>query len=77
MTAPRPDWVTSSFDQTDRPGPADLATLSEHRQQCVAASGWRAGLRSSMGRACGWVMGRMVTTLLVLAAVIGALLMWQ
>ena len=77
MTAQRPDWATSSFDESSPTEPGDLAALSEHRQQCVAASGWRAGLSSSLGRACGWVMGRMVTTLLVLSAVIGVLLMWS
>lgn len=78
MTAPRPEWVTSSFDEANRNAPADLAALSEHRQQCVATSGWQAGVRSGAGRAWGWVMARMVTTVLVLSALTGALLlMWH
>jgi hypothetical protein len=77
MTTPRPDWVTSSFDQTDPADPVDLTTLLEHRQQCVAANGWRAGLRTSLNRGGAWVMGHMVTTLLALVSLIGVLLMWR
>lgn len=69
-------WATSSFSDSAQTTPMDLAALSEHTAQCSAQDGRMVAVRCGAGRLLGFVTARLVTTVAVLAAVVGALVMW-
>jgi len=54
----------------------DLAALGEHTAQCSAQGGRMVAMRCGAGRLLGFVTARLVSTVAVLAAVVGGLLMW-
>lgn len=77
MNAEQPLWSTSTYAQTAETTPAELATLGEHAAQCTARSGRLVALQCGATRIQGFVAARLVTTLLLLVALVGtALLMW-
>jgi hypothetical protein len=74
MTAHPPDWATSSVGETTETTPMELAALSQHVAQCSAASARMVALQCGVQRLQGFVTARLVTTLAVVAALLGALL---
>jgi len=72
-TAPR--WSTASFGDTTDTTPLELAALGEHLTQCSAASGRLVAMQCGAQRLRGFVTARLVTTVMLLAAIIGACLM--
>ena len=72
MTAKPPLWTTSSYGQAAETTPADLATLSEHAAQCTVRSGRMVALQCGATRIKGIVASRLVTTLALLAMLVGA-----
>ncbi len=72
----RPRWETSSAGEAADTKPTDLATLGEHRAQCCAASGRWEAVRMAAGWVAGFLSVRLVTTVAVLAALAGAVLIW-
>ncbi len=69
-------WATSSYSGAAETSPMDLAALGEHTAQCSATHGRLVAMRCGAGRVLGFVTARLVSTVAVLAAVVGALLMW-
>ena len=78
LMAQAPVWSTSSCGQTAETTPMELAELCQHKLQCTAASGRLVGLKCSALRMRSLVSGRLMTTLTLLAGLIGAglLLYW-
>lgn len=70
MTA-APVWVTSSYGDPTDTMPMELAALGAHVAQCTASSGRLVAVHCGALRLRGLVTARLVTTLAVLAAVIG------
>lgn len=75
-STPQRPWATSSFSDTAQTSPMDLAALGEHTAQCSVQGGRMVAMRCGAGRLLGFVTARLVSTVAVLAAVLGALLMW-
>lgn len=73
--AAAPLWSTASFGETTDTTPMDLAALGEHLAQCSARSGRLVAMQCGAQRLRGFVTGRLVTTLALLAALTGACLL--
>lgn len=76
LNTPQRPWATSSFSDSAQTSPMDLAALGEHTAQCSAQGGRMVAMRCGAGRLLGFVTARLVSTVAVLAAVVGGLLMW-
>ena len=76
MMAP-PAWDTSSEGAAAHTKPLDLETLGRHTSQCSVGSGRWAALRCGAQVLLGFVSARLVTSLAVLAALVGVWLMWR
>jgi hypothetical protein len=73
--SPTPRWSTASFGETTDTTPLELAALGEHLTQCSGASGHLVAMQCGAQRLGGFVTARLVTTLMVLAAIISVCLM--
>jgi hypothetical protein len=67
-------WTTSSYGDTTETSPMELDALREHVAQCSRARGRMAALASGTRRAQGFLAGRLMTTLVLLVALVGAAL---
>lgn len=75
MVTPSP-WSTASDGEAAHTTPMDLATLGEHKAQCSDASGRLVALRCAAVQLLGLASSRLVTTVALAAALIGAVLIW-
>lgn len=73
MAGPR--WSTACFGDSTDTTPMELRALGEHVSLCRAAGGRFSGLRSVIDAAHGLVSSRFVTTMVLVLALIGAVLM--
>ena len=69
---PGPRWATSSFGHSAAMSSTDLAALGEHLDLCQAATGRLFSLRCGTELLHGYVSARVVTTLVVVAALLCA-----
>lgn len=70
-----PLWSTTSFGDSTETQAGDLSTLGEHVSSCRAGAGRLGGLQRGLQTVHGVVASRFVTTLAVVAALIGLLLL--
>jgi hypothetical protein len=70
-----PLWSTTSVGDPADTRPAELSTLGEHVGHCRAAGGRFGGLQRGAQAVHGLVATRFVTTLALVVAVLGALLL--
>ena len=70
-----PCWTTASFGDSTDTTPADLSTLGDHVSRCRAASNRFGGLHCFVQALHGMAASRFVTTLTLVALVIGAVLL--
>jgi hypothetical protein len=68
-------WSTSSFGHAAIASPAELSELGAHLRSCSCASGHLFALKCSGEALHGFLAARIVTTLVVAAVVIGAVVM--
>lgn len=66
-----PNWATSSFGHTADTSPAELSALGEHLQTCHGVSGRLFALQCGGEAVRRFLAGRVVTTLVVAAVLIG------
>lgn len=64
-------WSTSSFGDTADTSPMELSALGEHLSQCKGSHGRLFALQCTAQKLEGFVAGRFVTTLVVVALLIG------
>lgn len=69
-----PMWTTSSDGDTADTKPMDLAALHAHKTQCTSRRGRLVAMQCGALKLQGFVLGRLVTTL-ALVAVLGAALL--
>ena len=67
-----PLWTTSSYGQAADTTLVELDELSRHQRQCTASSARLVALQCGALDLRGLATGRLVTTLLLLAALAGA-----
>lgn len=67
-----PSWSTSSLGRTAETSPRELAELGQHLQRCRGSGSRLSTLQSAAQAMTGFASARLVTTLLVLACLIGA-----
>lgn len=67
-----PSWSTASFGDTPDTSPMEMSALGEHLDLCQGARGRLFALQCMAGTMNGFVAGRFVTTLVVVALIIGA-----
>lgn len=67
-----PGWSTSSFGHAAIASPAELSVLGAHLRTCSCASGHLFALQCGGEAVHGFLAARIVTTLVVAAVVIGA-----
>ena len=67
-----PSWSTASFGDAASTSPMELSALGEHLELCRGARGRLFTLQCFAGTMNGFVAGRFVTTLVVVALIIGA-----
>ncbi len=72
-TVPSPAWSTSSFAEAADTSPAELSALGAHQALCRHQSGRLFNLQCVGEAMHGFVAPRLVTTLVVVALVIGGL----
>ena len=68
-----PQWSTASFGDDTDTSPMELSALGAHRAACKTLTGRLFVARCAAEAMHGFVAGRMVTTLVVAALLIGAL----
>lgn len=68
-------WRTSSFGHAAIASPAELSELGAHLRTCSGASGHLVALQCGGEAVHGFLAARIVTTLVVAAVVIGAVVM--
>lgn len=71
-----PRFETSSKGEAAHPGDADLATLRQHQALCSAANGRWVGVKMDATRLGGFMWAHVVTTLAIVTALVGTLLLW-
>ena len=74
MTSDSP-WSTAAFGHPADTSPMELSALGEHLDQCSGASAHRVALHCGAEAMHGVVVARFVTTLVVLALLMGAMLL--
>jgi hypothetical protein len=62
-----PQWSTSSFGEPTLTSPLELHALGSHLEQCVRATGRLFSTRCAFESLHGFVAGRLMTTLALLA----------
>jgi hypothetical protein len=67
-----PSWTTSSFGGTVDTSPIELSALGEHLHNCQGLQGRLFALRCAAETMNGFVSARFVTTLVVVALMLGA-----
>ena len=67
-----PNWSTASFGSTADTSPVELFALGEHLDLCKGCRGRLFALQCLAEAVTGFVAARVVTTLTMLALVIGA-----
>ena len=75
MTAhchPLPSWSTASFDNAASTSTMDLSALGQHVQQCSRPGGAWSALSRSVGDLHRGLLARFVTSLALLAVLVGA-----
>lgn len=70
-----PTWSTASFGHSTDTSPMELSALGEHLQVCQAGSRRLRALQRGAQALHGFVAPRFVSTLAVLAVVLGGLLL--
>lgn len=73
--AAAPRWSTTSFGDSTDTGPQELTALGEHVSLCRATRSRFSSLQCGALAVHGLVAARFVTTLAVIAVLIGAVLM--
>ena len=68
---PASRWSTASFGHTAAASPLELSALGDHLQVCQQTHGRLLSLRCAAETAHGFIAARFVTTLLVVAILIG------
>lgn len=66
-----PDWTTSSFGHAADPSPAELSALESHLRTCRDLSGRLFSLQCGGEALHRFLAGRIVTTSIVVALLIG------
>lgn len=66
-----PSWSTASFGDTAATSPRDLSALGEHLDSCRESHGHLFALRCVAQTMHGFIAARFVTTLVVVALLIG------
>ena len=66
-----PSWSTASFGDSAETSPMELSALGEHLNSCRGAHGRLFALQCAAQTMHGFVAARLVTTLLLLALLIG------
>ncbi len=69
--AEAPLWSTSSYGETADTTPAELSALGEHLAVCNGDGARRVAMRCGVQRLQGWLLGRLVSALVVVAVMIG------
>lgn len=69
---PLPSWSTASFGNAANTSPMDLSALGQHVQQCSRPGGAWSALSGSAGDLHRSLLARFVTSLALLAVLIGA-----
>lgn len=73
-----PSWETSSYGESAETTPMQLSALGEHLSHCSRPHGRMAALHWSAEVLQAFVLGRLVTTVAVVLAVVGgAWLIWS
>lgn len=67
----RPSWSTASFGDSPGTSPMELSALGEHLDSCRGSHGRLFALQCAAHAVHGFVAARFVTTLVVLALLIG------
>lgn len=70
-----PSWSTASFGDAAHTSPTDLSALGEHLDLCRRSRGRLFALHCIAQTMHGFVVARFVTTLVVVALLIGAISM--
>lgn len=70
MTPPR--WTTSSFGESAETSPMELSALGEHLSLCNSATGRFFGLQCQAEAIHGFVLPRLMSTLVVATFLLGA-----
>jgi hypothetical protein len=73
--APAPKWTTSSYGEATDTTPGDLAALGQHIGQCSRSSGRLVAMQCGAQKLKGVVTARLVSTLAVVLAAVGAFLL--
>ena len=68
-------WATSSHGDTADTQPLDLDALRAHKAQCTTASGHWVALQCGARHLQGLVLGRLVTSMAIVACLGAALLL--
>ena len=68
-------WTTSSYAEPADTTPGDLANLHEHVRQCTDPRGRLVALRCGALKLHDLMLGRLVTTLALLMALAGGLIL--
>lgn len=68
-------WSTASFGDTAETSPMELSALGEHLSQCQGSHGRLFALQCAVQGMEGFVAARFVTTLVVVALLIGFVFM--
>ena len=71
-TLANPSWTTSSYGGTADTSPMELSALGEHLDHCKGLQGKLFALQCFAERMNGFMSARFVTTLVVVALLIGA-----
>lgn len=69
---PLPSWSTASFDNAVDTSPMDLSALGQHMQQCSRPGGTWQALSGGAGVLHRGLLARFVTSLALLALLVGA-----
>lgn len=70
-TAFHPSWDTSSFGHPADTSPMECSALADHLSECSRSRGALQTLRNGAGLVRGFVMPRLVTTVLFIALIAG------
>ncbi|WP_300655793.1 hypothetical protein [Hydrogenophaga sp.] len=70
-TAFHPSWDTSSYGHPADTSPMECSALADHLSECSRSRGTLQTLRNGAGLVRGFVMPRLVTTVLFIALIAG------
>ena len=69
---PQPSWCTAAFGNNDATASRDLFALGQHMQQCSRPGGAWLALSGGVGALHRGLLARFVTSLALLAVLVGA-----